>query len=109
MLVAWLALKSMTTMHFLQAASGLSQGYPTAWTHATGGAPFTTVYYAEIVGAPVVQVIIAAGFALGTLFNPIAVTFVASRIMFALSFDRILPTKLADVRSAAIYRSMRHS
>ncbi len=101
MLVAWLALKSMTTMHFLQAASGLSQGYPTAWTHATGGAPFTTVYYAEIVGAPVVQVIIAAGFALGTLFNPIAVTFVASRIMFALSFDRILPTKLADVREGS--------
>jgi amino acid transporter len=98
MLVAWLALKSMTGLHFLQAASGLSQGYPTTWLHATGGAPFTTVYYAEIVGAPVVQVVIAAGFALGTLFNPIAVTFVASRIMFALSFDRILPTKLADVR-----------
>ena len=87
----------MTSMHFLQAASGLSQNYPTAWAHATGGAPFTTVYYAEIVGAPVIRIVIAAGFMLGTLFNPIAVTFVASRIMFALSFDRILPTRLADV------------
>jgi amino acid transporter len=97
MIFAWLALKHLAGMHFLQAASGLSQGYPTAWTHVTGGAPFSTVYYAEIVGAPVIQIIIAAGFMLGTLFNPIAVTFVASRIMFALSFDRILPTRLADV------------
>jgi basic amino acid/polyamine antiporter, APA family len=98
MIVGWLALRSMAGLNFLQSASGLSQGFPTAWAHATGGAPFTTVYYAEIVGSPVVRIVIAAGFMLGTLFNPIAVTFVASRIMFALSFDRILPTKLADVQ-----------
>lgn len=98
MIVAWVALKQMTGLTFMQDASSLSQNYPTAWAHVTGGAPFTTVYYAEIVGSPVVRIIIAAGFALGTLFNPIAVTFVASRIMFALSFDRVLPSRLADVR-----------
>lgn len=98
MIVAWLALKHLTGMTFIQDASSLSQNYPTAWSHVTGGAPFTAVYYAEIVGSPVFRIAIAAAFALGTLFNPIAVTFVASRIMFALSFDRILPTRLADVR-----------
>jgi len=96
--VTWLALKHMAGMHFLQAASALSQGDPTAWQHATGGATFTGNYYGEIVGSPVTRTVIAGGFMIGALINPVSVAFVSSRIMFALSFDRLIPSRLADVR-----------
>ena len=98
MVVCWIALKHLTGLTFFQSASALSQGQPTVWAHVTNGAPFTGTYYAELVGSPVVRVAIAGGFLIGSLVNTIAVTFVASRVMFALSFDRILPTRLADVR-----------
>jgi amino acid transporter len=98
MIVTWLALKHMAGMHFLQSASALSQGDPAAWQKATGGATFTGNYYGQIVGSPVVRVVIAGGFMLGALINPIAVSFVSSRVMFALSFDRLIPSRLADVR-----------
>lgn len=97
MIVSWLALIHLTGMTFMQAASALSQGNPTAWAHVTGGAAFTGSYYGALLGSPVVRIIIAGGFLLGSLVNPIAVTFVSSRVMFALSFDRLIPTRLADV------------
>ena len=97
MVASWLALKHLTGINFIQAASGLSQGDPDAWQQATGGAPFTGNYYAEIIGSPVIRIAIAGAFTLGALINPIAVSFVASRVMFALSFDRLIPSRLANV------------
>jgi basic amino acid/polyamine antiporter, APA family len=97
-IVCWLALKHLTGLTFIQSASALSQGNPTVWAHVTGGAGFTGPYYGELLGSPVVRILIAGGFLFGSLINPIAVTFVASRVMFALSFDRIIPSRLADVR-----------
>jgi amino acid transporter len=98
MIAAWLALKHLTGMRFLQSASALSQSDPDAWTKATGGAAFTGNFYGEIIGSPIVRVLIAAGFMLGAVINPIAVSFTSSRLMFALSFDRLIPSRLADVR-----------
>ena len=98
LLVTWLAIKQMTGLNFIQAASALSQDNPVAWAHATGGAPFTPNYYVEILGSPAIRIAIAAAFTIGAMINPIAVSFVSSRVMFALSFDRLLPTRLADVR-----------
>jgi APA family basic amino acid/polyamine antiporter len=56
-------------------------------------------YYGQIIGSPAVRIMIAGGFMLGALINPIAVSFTASRVMFGLSFDRLIPARLADVRS----------
>lgn len=97
MIICWLALKHLTGLTFIQSASALSQGNPTAWAHVTGGAAFTGSYYGEIIGSPVIRILTSGGFLFGSMLAPIAVMFVASRVLFALSFDRILPAKLADV------------
>lgn len=97
-LVGWLALQRLTGLHFLQSASALSQANPTLWQHVTNGAPFAPTYYAEIVGSPAVRTLIAGGFVLGAFINVIMYPFVCARVMFALSFDRLLPTRLANVR-----------
>jgi amino acid transporter len=97
MVVAWLALKHLTGLTFFQTASNLAQGNPTAWQHATGAAPFTGMFYGTLLGSPVVRVAIAVGFILCQTTNPISNSFVTSRVIFALAFDRLLPTRVADV------------
>jgi APA family basic amino acid/polyamine antiporter len=96
--VCWLALRHLVGVPFLQAAGTLSTNDASVWAHVTGSASPLVQFYAFVVtGSPVIQFILAAGFAVAFAVIIPAQLQVFSRIVFAMSFDRLLPTKLADV------------
>jgi APA family basic amino acid/polyamine antiporter len=96
-LAAWIGLRAHASLDFVQSASALSTNDPDAYAQITN-APLTTQFYAVMVASdPVSKVLIALGF-LAWAFAPIiAFLLIVSRIMFAFSFDRLLPGWLANV------------
>ncbi len=98
LVVAWLALRHMAGLPFLQSANYLNANAPSAYAKITGGAPLLSQYYATLVaGDPVTKIVIAGGFLIGSLAFLMALMAVLSRLVFALAFDRILPTRLSVV------------
>jgi amino acid transporter len=96
-LVGWLALKHVTGLPFLQSANYLSANNPTAYGHLTT-APTTITFYALLLSTdPVSKVLMAIAFPAATIAIIAAYILVLSRIAFALSFDRLLPTFMSDV------------
>jgi amino acid transporter len=59
--------------------------------------PFVNVFFAVLTGSTVLAAIIGVAFAAGTLAAPFAGILMVTRGMFAYSFDRMLPAKLAEV------------
>lgn len=100
LLLGWFALRSTVGLHFMQATAHLSASDPSAYGKLTpipalqGGMAWGIV----AAGDPVTKVLIAVGQFAGTFCTGLMIFAVTSRIIFALSFDRLLPTKLADVR-----------
>jgi basic amino acid/polyamine antiporter, APA family len=98
--ICWLALRHLVGVPFLQSAGILSTNDASTWTHVTGGASPLVQFYAFVVtGNPVIQFILACGFALAFAVIIPAQIQVFSRIVFAMSFDRLLPSKLSDVNT----------
>jgi APA family basic amino acid/polyamine antiporter len=98
LILGWIAVKHLAGLHFLQASSALSSANPAAFAHATGGgAPTYTQYYVDLVSPGALAMIISAAFSIGGLMFVIAMVLIISRLLFALAFDRLLPTRLADV------------
>lgn len=92
----WAALRHSVGLHFMQASGALN---PTEYAKLTsvqqnqGG-----VAYALLAsGDPVTKIIIGLGTVMALLANGLAYFILVSRIVFALSFDRLLPTKMSDV------------
>lgn len=98
-LLAWLTMKHVLGLAFTQSAGWLSSNDPGGYSKVAGDVTaYIPSYVLLIASNPVSKLIIAVGFATGVLSLIFAAAAVASRLLFALSFDRILPTAVADVR-----------
>jgi amino acid transporter len=98
--ICWLALRHLVGIPFLHAAGVLSTNDASTWGHVTGGASPLVQFYAFVVtGNPVIQFILACGFAIAFAVIIPAQVQVFSRIVFAMSFDRLLPAGLAKVNA----------
>jgi amino acid transporter len=96
-LVGWMLLKHTTGLPFLQSANYLQAVNATAYGHLTA-APTTITFYALLVSSdPITKILMAVAFPAATVAIIAAYILVLSRIIFALSFDRLLPTFMADV------------
>lgn len=97
-LLAWLAIQHLTGATFFKSAAGLQAADPAMFAELTGGKGSTVAtYYPDIVTSSLPAVIISGGVALGYLMYALTVTLVISRLIFALAFDRLLPSSFADV------------
>jgi amino acid transporter len=97
LVIGWLAMKHLVGLHFMQSVAGLNGANPAALEHITGGAPLVTQYYADLISGAVPKIIISGGFVIGGLMFVMAMILISSRLLFAISFDRLLPERLADV------------
>lgn len=96
-LVAWVGLRANAGLHFLQSASALSAIDPAAYGKITS-APVSAQFYAVMVaGDPLTKVLIALGFLAWATSPVIAFYLIVSRLLFAFSFDRMLPAWLSNV------------
>ena len=98
-LIAWLTLTHAVNLDFMQAAAWLSQAHPGTYGQFSGDNPLAggLDYATMLAGNPVVKVVIGATLPLGGLAICIAYFLLASRAIFALAFDRLLPEPLASV------------
>jgi amino acid transporter len=109
LVIGWLALEHLASLHFLQSASGLGAADPTAFQKATGGATNLTQGYVDMVASGwVPRLVMSGGFVIGGLMFPFAMVLILSRLIFALAFDRLLPSALTEVsaRSHAPIRAL---
>jgi amino acid transporter len=96
-LAGWLALKHVTGLPFLQGANWLQSNNAAAYGHLTS-APTTITFYALLLSTdPVTKILMAIAFPAATVAIIAAYILVESRIIFAMSFDRLLPTFMSDV------------
>lgn len=98
-IIVWVALRHTVGLHFMQASASLSgsnaaeYGKLTSVAQNQGGVAYALVAS----GDPVTKIIIGVGTVMALLANGLAYFVLVSRVVFALSFDRLLPTKMADV------------
>jgi basic amino acid/polyamine antiporter, APA family len=98
-MAAWLAVKHVMGLTFIQSSGWLSTNDPTSYAKVAGGVnAFMPNYVFMIASNPVSKLIIAFGFLGGAAAIVLATAAVLSRLLFALSFDRILPPAVARVR-----------
>lgn len=98
-LVAWLVFRHTVGLDFAQSAAYLSTNDPTAYARIAGNVTAYVPSYALVIGTdPVSKVIIAIGFAAGVLSLILAGALILTRLLFALSFDQVIPAFVADVR-----------
>jgi basic amino acid/polyamine antiporter, APA family len=99
LMLGWFALRHTVGLSFMQSSVALSAANPSKYSALSpipalqGGLAYGIVAS----GDPVTKLIIAIGQLAGAFCTGLMIFAVASRIIFALSFDRLLPTKLADV------------
>jgi basic amino acid/polyamine antiporter, APA family len=98
-LVGWLALRHLAGLSFLQAAPWLSNNQPATYSHLTSLNPLLggIAYAGVVAGDPVTKLVIPIGLAAGLFAITLAYVVLTSRVIFALAFDRLLPTRMADV------------
>jgi amino acid transporter len=96
--MSWVAMRSAASQSFVQASTYLQTNDPTLYAKLTSVASISPQQYAVVVaGDPVTKCIMALGY-LGWIFSGVTLALVAlSRMLFALSFDRVLPGALAKV------------
>jgi basic amino acid/polyamine antiporter, APA family len=96
--VSYLAMRHFVTYKFLAGASGLNTADPTAYAkYSSAPTSFGGVFYGALTADNVTRIIVGLSFLSG-LFSAALATFLpASRLLFAFSFDRLLPNWMADV------------
>ncbi|HEX4009304.1 MAG TPA: APC family permease [Solirubrobacteraceae bacterium] len=96
--ISYLAMRHFVSYKFLAGASGLNQADPATYAkYSTAPTSFGGVFYGALTADPVTRIIVALSFLSG-LFSAALATFLpASRLLFAFSFDRLLPRWVADV------------
>jgi amino acid transporter len=96
--VSYIAMRHFVTYKFLAGASGLNGADPTTYAkYSSAPTSFGGVFYGALTADPFTQVVVALSFLSG-LFSAALATFLpASRLLFAFSFDRLLPGWMADV------------
>jgi amino acid transporter len=97
--LGWLSMRHAAGINFLQSSASLSVNHPTIYNHLTsvpqdeGGLAYAII----AAGDPVTSVIIGVGTVAAWVCTTLAFCLLSTRVVFALSFDRLLPTKMADV------------
>lgn len=96
--VSYIAMRHFVTYRFLAGASGLNGADPTTYAkYSSAPTSFGGVFYGALTADPFTQVVVALSFLSG-LFSAALATFLpASRLLFAFSFDRLLPRWVAEV------------
>lgn len=96
--VSYIAMRHFVSYRFLAGASGLNTADPATYAkYSSAPTSFGGVFYGALTADPFTQVVVALSFLSG-LFSAALATFLpASRLLFAFSFDRLLPSKMADV------------
>lgn len=95
----WLALKHELGLPFVQSVGQLSSNDPTAYSKLAGDVmPFSPSFTLLVASNPVSKLVIAFGFAAGVLGVIFAGVVVLTRLLFAMSFDRVLPAAVSNVR-----------
>jgi amino acid transporter len=96
--VSYIAMRHFVTYKFLAGASGLNGADPATYAkYSSAPTSFGGVFYGALTADPFTQVVVALSFLSG-LFSAALATFLpASRLLFAFSFDRLLPGRIADV------------
>jgi basic amino acid/polyamine antiporter, APA family len=99
-LLAWAAMRHAAGLHWMQSAANLSASQPDAYGKITSLPPFQggLAYALILSGDPVTKIVMAIGVLAAFFANGLGYFLLASRVAFALSFDRLLPSKVADVR-----------
>jgi amino acid transporter len=97
LLVMWLSLRKIAGLDFLRSISFLSTANPDGYGHISSVVPQGQELWLLVAKDPVSKIVAGAGLAFGALVQVVAYLFIVSRLIFAMSFDRMLPTKLADV------------
>lgn len=97
MLLMWLSLKHVAGFDFVRSASFLSTNDADAYGAISPVAPQGQELWLLISKDPVTQILCGVGFGVAALIQVVAYLFVTSRLVFAMSFDRMLPSRLADV------------
>jgi amino acid transporter len=98
LLISWLALRGAAGLHFLQSAAWLISNDGTKYGEITNDAPVFAPFYALLVSHdPVSKIVMGVGWAVGYWGWMFAAFLMFSRLAFALAFDRLLPTRLAEV------------
>jgi amino acid transporter len=97
-LVSYLLMLHFVTYKFMAGSTGLNSADPTTYAkYSSAPTSFAGVFDGALVGGSVTQVVVAISLLAG-LFSAALATFLpASRLLFAFSFDRLLPNRLADV------------
>lgn len=94
----WEAIKKTVGLQFIQSVKFLSDSHPEIYS-SIADAPTALTYYATILSSsPFLRALIAFSFMAWVVVFVLAYYTVISRIVFAMSFDRILPQKMADTR-----------
>lgn len=99
-LAAWASLRHLAGLPFMQAQASLAAANPTELAKLTSLVPIQGAigYALMLSGDPVTKIVMGVGVFAAFFANGLAYFLLISRIVFALSFDRLLPTKMADVR-----------
>lgn len=99
-LIAWAGVRHLAGLPFLQAQASLAAADPDQLGALTSLVPIHgAMGYAMILSDdPVTKILIAVGSFAAFFANGLGYFLLISRIVFALSFDRLLPAKMADVR-----------
>jgi basic amino acid/polyamine antiporter, APA family len=99
-LVSWAALRHLAGLPFMQAQATLAAANPSELTKLTSLLPLQggLGYALMLSGDPVTKLIMGVGVFAAFFANGLGYFLLISRIVFALSFDRLLPTKMSDVR-----------
>ena len=96
--IAWVAMERMAGLDFLQSSGWLYLNQPNVYNATTTPILPTGMLYALMVASdPVTKTILAFAFPAAHILSNLALMLVITRIIFALAFDRLLPTRLADV------------
>lgn len=99
-LLSWAALRKTVGLDFMQSQAHLAVNEPDRYEEITSVAPLqgAMAYALALSGDPITKLLIGVGVPLAFFANGLAYMLLASRVVFALSFDRLLPTRMAEVR-----------
>jgi basic amino acid/polyamine antiporter, APA family len=98
LLAGWVSIRHIAGQEFFQSAAGLGAADPTTLDKITAGhATNVALYYPDLVAGNIPALLISGGIALAFCVFVLVTTLVVSRLIFALAFDRLLPSSLADV------------
>jgi amino acid transporter len=98
-LAAWLSMRHVVGLPFVQSVGWLSANDPSTYSKLAGDVTAYVPSFGLLVASnPVSKIVIAVGFAAGVLSLIFAGAVLLSRLLFAMSFDRVLPTAVSNVR-----------